>query len=40
MGAKSMTPALQLRPQLLVIVDFAIENDGHVAIVGDYRLVS
>jgi hypothetical protein len=30
-----MAPALQLGPQLPMIVDFAVENDGHFAIIGD-----
>jgi hypothetical protein len=40
MGAESMPAAPQLGPQFLMIVDFAIEDDGRVAIFGGNGLVS
>jgi hypothetical protein len=40
MRAKSMSPFAQLDSQFLMIVDFAIENDGRVAIIGGNRLAS
>jgi hypothetical protein len=40
MGVESMATALQLGPQFLVIVDFAVENDGSVAVFGGDGLAS
>jgi hypothetical protein len=40
MRTKLMAAPAQLGPQFLVVVDFAVESDGCVAIIAEKRLVS